>query len=64
MLILSRKVNEVIQIRDDIRIVVIRIESDKVQIGIDAPKEVPVHRSEVYFAIQRTKEEDPNSIIS
>jgi carbon storage regulator len=53
MLVLSRKRNESIVINDDIRIVVVEIRGDKVRLGIEAPKEVPVHRHEVYEAIKR-----------
>lgn len=53
MLVLSRKVDEVIQIGDSIRIVVVRIGSDKVRIGIEAPPDVPIHREEVRQAILR-----------
>jgi carbon storage regulator len=53
MLVLSRKKNESIVINDDITIVVVEIRGDKVRLGIEAPKEVPVHRYEVYEAIRR-----------
>jgi carbon storage regulator len=53
MLVLSRKKNESIVINDDITIVVVEIRGDKVRLGVEAPKEVPVHRSEVYEAIHR-----------
>ena len=53
MLVLSRKKNESIVINDDITIVVVEIRGDKVRLGVNAPKEVPVHRQEVYEAIQR-----------
>lgn len=53
MLVLSRKKNETINIGDDITIVVVEIRGDKVRLGIEAPKEVPVHRKEVYDAINR-----------
>ncbi|MCA9102914.1 MAG: carbon storage regulator CsrA [Planctomycetales bacterium] len=53
MLVLSRKKNESIVINDDITIVVVEIRGDKVRLGVEAPKEVPVHRREVYDAIQR-----------
>ena len=52
MLVLSRKKNESIVINDDITIVVVEIRGDKVRLGVEAPKEVPVHRREVYDAIQ------------
>ena len=54
MLILSRKKNEKIVIRDDITITVVEIRGDKVRLGIEAPKEVPVHRQEVYDTIHKT----------
>jgi len=53
MLVLSRKKNESIVIDDDITIVVVEIRGDKVRLGVEAPKEVPVHRREVYDLIQR-----------
>lgn len=53
MLVLSRKKNESIVINDDITVVVVEIRGDKVRLGIEAPKEVPVHRQEVYEAIHR-----------
>ena len=56
MLVLSRKKNESIVINDDITIVVVEIRGDKVRLGVEAPKEVPVHRREVYDAIKRSNE--------
>ncbi len=56
MLVLSRKKNESIVINDDITIVVVEIRGDKVRLGIEAPKEVPVHRNEVYEAIRRSEQ--------
>lgn len=55
MLVLSRKKNESIVINDDIKIVVVEIRGDKVRLGVEAPKEVPVHRREVYDAIKRSE---------
>jgi carbon storage regulator len=55
MLVLSRKKNESIIINDDITIVVVEIRGDKVRLGVEAPKEVPVHRREVYDAIRRNE---------
>jgi len=52
MLVLSRKKNESIIIRDNITVTVIEIRGDKVRLGIEAPKDVTVHRREVYEAIQ------------
>ena len=65
MLVLSRKSDESIIIRDDIVVTVVEIRGDKVRLGIDAPKEVPVHRHEVYEAIKESerpkKAQDKNS---
>ena len=55
MLVLSRKKNESIVINNDITIVVVEIRGDKVRLGVEAPKEVPVHRREVYDAIKRSE---------
>jgi len=56
MLVLSRKKNESIVINNDITIVVVEIRGDKVRLGIEAPKEIPVHRREVYDAICRNNQ--------
>ncbi len=53
MLVLSRHRDESIIIGDDIVITVVDIRGDKVRLGINAPVEIPVHRQEVYEAIQR-----------
>jgi len=53
MLVLSRHRDESIMIGDEIVITIVDIRGDKVRLGIDAPKQVPVHRQEVYDAIQR-----------
>jgi carbon storage regulator len=55
MLVLSRKKNESIVINNDIVITVVEIRGDKVRLGIEAPKDVPVHRQEVYEAIHGVK---------
>jgi carbon storage regulator len=56
MLVLSRKKNESIVINNDITVTVVEIRGDKVRLGIVAPKEVPVHRQEVFDAIHGAKE--------
>jgi carbon storage regulator len=56
MLVLTRKINEVINIGEDIEIVVFDIKDDHVKIGIKAPKDVIIHRQEVYKAIQKENE--------
>jgi len=60
MLILRRKVNESIQIGDDIEITILSIEGEQIKIGIDAPKNVDIHRKEVYIAIQEENSEAAN----
>jgi len=53
MLVLSRQRDESIMIGDNIVITIVDIRGDKVRLGINAPAEIPVHRQEVYEAIQR-----------
>ena len=56
MLVLSRKKNESIVIDENIVITVVEIRGDKVRLGIEAPREVPIHRSEVYEALSKLSE--------
>lgn len=53
MLVLSRKKNESIVINENIVITVVEVRGDKVRLGIQAPREVPIHRSEVYEALSK-----------
>ena len=53
MLVLSRHRDESIMIGDDVVVTIVDIRGDKVRLGIEAPQSVPVHRQEVYDAIQR-----------
>ena len=55
MLVLSRQRDESIMIGDDVEITIVDVRGDKVRLGITAPKSIPVHRREVYDAIQREK---------
>lgn len=55
MLILTRRANETLNIGDDIQVTVLGVKGNQVRIGIDAPRDVPVHREEIY---QRIKKEE------
>ena len=57
MLVLSRKKDESIIIGDEVEVMIVDVRGDKVRLGITAPKHIPVHRREVYDAIQREKAE-------
>ncbi|HWG47583.1 MAG TPA: carbon storage regulator CsrA [Gemmataceae bacterium] len=59
MLVLSRKKNESIVINNDVVVTVVEIRGDKVRLGIVAPKDVPVHRQEVYDAIHSKDSTEP-----
>jgi carbon storage regulator len=56
MLVLSRQSDETIIIGDNIRVTIVEVRGDKVRIGIDAPRDVTVHRQEIYDAIRRESE--------
>ncbi|ACA30776.1 carbon storage regulator CsrA [Histophilus somni] len=57
MLILTRKVGESLLIGDDISITILNIRGNQVKIGVEAPKEVSVHREEIYHRIRDVKDE-------
>lgn len=59
MLVLSRKLNESIIIGDDVVVTVVEIRGDKIRLGIEAPRDVSVHRREVYEAIHEQDERKP-----
>lgn len=52
MLILTRRIGESVYIGDDVRLTVLGVRGTQVRIGINAPKEVPVHREEIYYRIK------------
>lgn len=66
MLVLTRKLNEVIRIGDDIQVMVTEIGLGYVKLGVTAPRNVEVHRQEVYLAIQREKiaDQPPDELIA
>lgn len=55
MLILTRRVGETVMIGDDVSVTVIGVQGNQVRVGINAPKEVSVHREEIHNRIQREK---------
>ena len=62
MLVLSRKINQSIMIGDDVRVVIVAVDRDQVKLGIEAPRTVPVHRSEVYEEIRRANQEASGAV--
>lgn len=56
MLILTRRIGESVYIGDDIRMTILGVRGNQVRIGINAPKDVPVHREEIYHRIKNESE--------
>ena len=64
MLALSRKKNEALVINNNVEVTILDIKGDQVKIGIEAPREVPVYRKEVYLQIQQSNKEAMDNAIS
>lgn len=62
MLALTRKKGEAIVINNNVEITVLEVKGDQVKLGINAPKEVPVYRKEVYVQIQEANREAANAV--
>ncbi|WP_299183145.1 carbon storage regulator CsrA [uncultured Neptuniibacter sp.] len=60
MLILTRRVGETLMVGDDVTVTVLGVKGNQVRIGVNAPKDVSVHREEIYQRIQREKAEEGN----
>ncbi|MCW9059055.1 MAG: carbon storage regulator CsrA [Gammaproteobacteria bacterium] len=64
MLILTRRVGETLMIGDEVTVTVLGVKGNQVRIGVNAPKDVSVHREEIYERIKREQDEDSSQEIA